>query len=486
MGAERAGGSNDHGGGSMSSRNHSRFLFGSLAVAVSIASYAADIEQVEDLYVHTVAGTVDVAGGFLKGGANFDGGDAAFLMKWHVGDAGFSGHVRSWLDCRRNAADHDGSFSVHQMVTSWDESTDFGATIPVAGVDYNPNPVASIGFNNDDGPSAPNEDLADISAMVNYWIANPGNNHGLIFISRGQLNGSYPGSFGNEVLLPAQERVAGALDGDDTRITTFSAGDGPVAAVLEAIDDATVGECCKDAFHTKLGGNGGAGVENGDLKIPLYRFGFGAITMTSPLSNWDVTSATLELHTVNAANPATSFNVHRILVNWDEATVTWNQFGASGPQAGVHYKSASLGQITVGSGTASDTLDLTSSADFWIDNPGQNFGVILIPVVQTGTRDLGLSMSERVVGLDVDDTRLLVVASVQPTTPTLTPVTVPGAIVLEFLSIAGLDHQLERSADLSSPNWTPSGDPVSGTGGLLYIIDTDATPAAKSYRLRVQ
>jgi hypothetical protein len=451
----------------------------------SIASHAADIEQIEDLYVHTVDGTVDVSGGFLKGGIDFDSGDAAFLMKWNEADAGFSGHVRSWLDSRRNGADHDGSFSVHQMVTSWDESTNFGTTIPVAGVDYNPNPVASVGFNNDDGPS-PFVDRADISLLIDHWIANPASNQGLIFIPRGQLNGSYPGSFADEVRLPAQERVPGALDVDDTRITTFTSGAGPVAAVLEAIDDAIVNECCKDALFAKLGGNANSGVENGDLKIPLYRFGFGAITMTSPLSNWDIGSAQFELHTITTANPATSFNVHRMLVNWDEATVTWNQFGASGPQAGVHYESASLGQMTVGGGASSATLDLTSQADFWIDNPGQNFGIILVPAVQTGTLDVGLSTSERVVGLDVDDTRLTIVATVQPVAPTLTPVNVPGAIVLEFLSVAGLDHQLDRSTDLTSPNWTPHGDSVLGTGELMYIIDTDATPAAKSYRLRVE
>ena len=203
-------------------------------LVLSFAPHAAEIEQVEALYVHTVAGTVDVAGGFLKGGKNFDGGDAAFLMKWDDTDPGFSGHVQSWLDCRRNGGEHDGSFSVHQMVTAWDETTDFGTSIPLAGVDYSPNPIASVGFNNGDGVPSPYEDLADLSALVNYWIANAGKNHGLIFVPRGQLNSSYTGTFGNEIMLPAHERVAG-LDSDDTRISAYSPGDGPVTGIEDAI-----------------------------------------------------------------------------------------------------------------------------------------------------------------------------------------------------------------------------------------------------------
>lgn len=454
-------------------------------LVLSFAPHAAEIEQVEDLYVHTVAGTVDVAGGFLKGGKNFDGGDAAFLMKWDDTDPGFSGHVQSWLDCRRNGGEHDGSFSVHQMVTAWDETTDFGTSIPLAGVDYSPNPIASVGFNNGDGVPSPYEDLADLSALVNYWIANAGKNHGLIFVPRGQLNSSYTGTFGNEIMLPAHERVAG-LDSDDTRISTFSTGAGPVTGILEAIDDTAISECCKDSISGKLTGNIRGGVEGGQLKIPLYRFGLGRLKMTSPLSNWNVTRATFELHTVEAGKPATSFNAYRMRVNWDEATATWNQFGASGPQPGIHYEGSSLGLLSVGGGVADDSLDLTSLADFWIDNPDQNFGIILIPVVQSGTVDLALSTSERVAGLDSDDTRLIVTAEVDVTAPALNPVTVSDALILEFLSAPGIHHQLEFVPDPALLNWTASGAPVTGTGGLMQLVDTNGTTAAKFYRLQIQ
>ena len=447
---------------------------------------AADIEQIADLSVHTATGTGD--GTILKGGIGFDGGDGVFLMRWNEGDAGFSGHVRSELDCRRLAGDMDGSFTVHQMITAWDETTDFGTNLPVAGVDYNPNPVASIGFNNDDGPGAPFEDVADISALVNYWIANPGENKGVILVPRGPLNGAYPGTFGNEVQVPALERVP-ALDSDDTRIVTFTTGIGPTTGVIEAIDDTTIHEASPNTLSLKIRPDGNpasassAGVEADNLKVPLYRFGFGAITLSAPAADWDVNSAVFEVHTVNAANPATTFAVHQLLVNWDEATVTWGQFGGSGPQAGTHYKTSAEGSVTLGGGAGSDSIALTALANFWIDNPDQNFGVILIPAVQTGTLELGVVFSERVPGLDSDDTRLTVSATPTIVAPPLTPVTIEDVIILEFNSDIGFAYRRESTSALPGGSFTTAGEAIEGNGGTMFLYDTNTLPAFKPYRV---
>jgi hypothetical protein len=465
-----------------------RLLVSASTVGVTPGS---GIEQVEDLYVHTASGTHDGdAGGFvLQGGVGFAGGDGAFLMKWDEGDADFSGHVRSELDVRRLSGDQDGSFSVHQMITAWSESTDFGTTLPMAGVDYSPNPIASIGFNNDDGPSAPFEDVADVSALVNYWIANPTQNQGVIFVPRGPLNGAYPGSFGNAVNVPSQERINPGLDVDDTRIVPFKTGSGPAFGVLEAIDDTTIHEAIPNTLSFKVRTDGnpasspGAGVDAGNLKIPLYRFGFGAITLSAPLSDWDVDFAGFEVHTVQAGNASTTFSVHEMLVEWDEATVTWGRFGGSGPQSGTHYQAAAEGTVTLGGGAASDTVDLTALADFWIDHPDRNYGVILIPAVQTGTLELGIVMSERLAGLDSDDTRMIVSAAPKIVAPTLTPVIIEDVMVLEFNSNAGFDYGLESNTAFPGAAFTPNGMAIQGTGGTMYLYDTNTVPDFKPYRV---
>ncbi|UCE58166.1 MAG: DNRLRE domain-containing protein, partial [Phycisphaerales bacterium] len=88
-----------------------------------------------------------------------------------------------------------------------------------------------------------------------------------------------------------------------------------------------------------------------------------------------VVSATLTIvaYDPSAAPPA---DVHAVLVDWDETTVTTNNFGGD---AGVQVDEygPDIGDGPIANGTA--VIDITTAVQGWVDNPASNFGLIFVP-----------------------------------------------------------------------------------------------------------
>ena len=372
-----------------------------LLLGFTCTARSADIEQVLDSHVHTVSGTAG-ANAVVKLGRNADGGDYVCLLKWDESDPGFSSFNKATLRFNNLLNDSDGSFAIHQMVTDWDESTDFGTNLPVAGVDYAVHPVAAGGLNDDDKK----QDTVDFGHLVQAWVNDPALNKGVIVVPRTNPNANYPATFDAEIQLAARERVVG-LDTDDIRIITTN--DLPLfsATRLEAVEDAGI----NSADTNDLARSApliSVGVEGATTQYALYKFGLGELQVTDPLSLPVVTSAVFEVHIVDSGQPAIQVDVHRMHVNWDEATVTWGQFGGAGPVAGADYEAAPLGTLTLGGGAPSDGLDITATVTDWIQNVSTNFGLILIAQGGTASK-VTATTSERVPGgLDGDDTFLSV------------------------------------------------------------------------------
>ena len=379
---------------------------------------AGAVDPVEDTYLHTGPGYSAAQGSsiYIKLGKDFDSGDSMALLKWDL--TGFPDPLRRVVaDFRRLT--RDGSFAVHQMLVDWDETAvkaDFGGGLPVAGVHYVAEPVAAFGFN-DEETQGYGVDQFDVTKLFRYWQANPASNKGLIAVPRGQLNANYPGTFGNECLLAARERVAG-IDGDDLWVVPTGGSPTTPSNVLEAIEDATLYEGSL-ADYLRSGRSSYTSLDDrtGQRDYSLLKFGFGDLVLDgTDLAGRGFTQADLELHTITSSQTIT-FNVHKMLTPWDEVTVTWNQFGTGGPVAGTDYATTPIGGGTIGGGTASVTIDILSVANEWAADPSSNHGLVVIPTTaDTVTDNLNLVSAERILGdLDGDDTRLIVTVAPVPT-----------------------------------------------------------------------
>jgi len=375
-----------------------------VAIGLAATAPAADFEQTLNQTVHTVFGVSGTTGVLFKAGNPYDGGIGGALLGW-PGET-FGGSItNAALELGSLDAADAGGFTVHQMITPWDESTAWGMSLPVEGVDYNPHPVGHYGHNAGSG-AVNSRDTTEISHLVSYW-ASGGTNNGLFLKPLGVTNNpNYPGSplsngvqefqFANRLRVPT-----GPPDGDDQEIKTDIGTHAFLPDYIEPISDAVINQAAPDATHSKHQGLLGSGVEGGNLKIPLLQWGLGEITAAAPTfaTTTTVGGATLKVQSGNTNT--TDFNVHRMLAAWDESSVTWNQFtGGNGPQSGADYDALSLGLISVDSSNAATELDITSTFNFWLANPSLNHGIVLVPVIQTGTQETTIIDSRRTIGLD--------------------------------------------------------------------------------------
>ncbi len=369
-----------------------------VTAAMVTTAQAADFEPTEDQTIHSVFGTDDGAAGamVIKGGTPYDGGTGGILYGW-PGETFGGATTNAFLkNSPRNAV--SGAFTVHQMITSWDESTDWGTSQPVAGVDYNPHPIGMLG-NNDPSNTAGRPDSTEISHIVDYW-ANGGTNNGLYLKPLGTLNNAnFVGNGNREFQYLSRHAVAG-LDGDDTRISTNNGAHSYIGNYIEPISDAIINEGAKDANLNNAQAIWGSGVSNDNRLIPLLKWGLGEVSIANPTMATQHTVGAAHIKVQSANGDTTQFNVHRMLTAWDEHSVSWNQFGAAGPQSGSDYVAASLGVIDVDNSNLATELDITSTVNFWLANPDQNHGVILVPVVTSGSQETPIIDAIRVWGLD--------------------------------------------------------------------------------------
>lgn len=108
-----------------------------------------------------------------------------------------------------------------------------------------------------------------------------------------------------------------------------------------------------------------------------------------------INSATL---TVQVTSPGSGINVHRMLVDWNEATATWNFFGGNGVQAnGV--EAVAVADTVVGANNATANvpngplaLNVTAGVAAWSAGAA-NFGFALLPF-PNGTNGIDFPTSE--------------------------------------------------------------------------------------------
>src|SRR5690606_22343645 len=91
---------------------------------------------------------------------------------------------------------------------------------------------------------------------------------------------------------------------------------------------------------------------------------------------------TTDLNSGSTANgdPA---NVYESLVDWPEATVTYNNFGGeAGVQADEYVNLVASAPATALS--TAYTIDVTASLQRWMANPSTNLGWVFLPTLSDG------------------------------------------------------------------------------------------------------
>lgn len=138
----------------------------------------------------------------------------------------------------------------------------------------------------------------------------------------------------------------------------------------------------------------------GDYRtFPLVKFDLTAYT------NWTVDTsvgAAVRFELIGSnVDPTQLVSLRRALVAWDEATATFNTFGGSGFDESTQTGSNLVTQpITYAGVNQSVEFAIPGSViQGWIDNPGQNFGLIMIGAQATGivSNDKRFSSREGVV-----------------------------------------------------------------------------------------
>jgi hypothetical protein len=192
-------------------------------------------------------------------------------------------------------------------------------------------------------------------------------------------------------------------------------------------------------------------------------------------SNVSIQSVTLTLIVVHvpASSPADStFDLHRLLVDWGEGTgsssgtpavtgdatwnhrfhpsTSWSAAGAAAPGDFSSTVSASAFVQGLGSYTFGSTSNMVSDVRQWLANPATNFGWILITESEATSRTM-----RRFGSRESTSPATLVVQYVIPVTPTIKSIQrVNGTIQFTFAALAGQPYTAEYRDSLTAGMWS--------------------------------
>ncbi len=263
-----------------------------------------------------------------------------------------------------------------------------------------------------------------------------------------------PGTFAQTLpTLTFSQGLAGYSGTQDAEIHSMALADTPLGAALQMRSD----------------------LDNNGVAQSLLRFDniIGSGTNQIPFGS-RVLSATLTLH---QADPGSAVNLHRMLVDWNQSTATWNSLlegiTANDEEARIIPDATKLADATNGR----IDLDVTASVQAWVS--GQpNFGWALLA---TGTDGWDVSTSESGVStaplLTIEHFYLyecsVPIIVTQP----------PASVVLQELQTFTLAVVVSNASGIFQ--WSRNGVDIPGATGPSYTINS-ATPAdSGTYRLRI-
>jgi len=221
--------------------------------------------------------------------------------------------------------------------------------------------------------------------------------------------------------------------------------------------------------------------------------------------NATITAASLRLVLIPTPTSAANFDLHRLLVDWGEGTgsvappfastandneATWNArfhpsilWSTAGGEADSDYVSTPSATASLPSGASTNTFtsdDLVSDVQFWLANPGANFGWMLIAAGEpAGT-------GKRIGSRDDLNPNVHPVLVVQYTVPlTISGVALSNnAIRFSFNAETGHTYAVEYVGGLPDTNWIElTNYPAPSTATNLVTVDS-LTGSNRFYRIR--
>lgn len=214
----------------------------------------------------------------------------------------------------------------------------------------------------------------------------------------------------------------------------------------------------------------------------------------SPLpTNAVITAATLRLVVSRSGTSPADFDLDRMLTDWSETSVTWNNrsagtpWTAGGAEANVDY--VSMGSATAvlnGAGSTNDfsSAGMISDVQSWLANPGANFGWILLAAGEPAGTGKEIASRE-----DAVNPPLLIVQygipSPPPMPPEISQVSATGSeFHFSFPAESNRTYTVEHLGILGGTNWSVlTNIPAQSAASLIPITDALAG-SNRFYRVR--
>jgi hypothetical protein len=211
------------------------------------------------------------------------------------------------------------------------------------------------------------------------------------------------------------------------------------------------------ASDSNFGGSTSLPVGVSNLGSPVNRTLF-QFDLSALPANAIINDATLGL-TVTVHPFGANFDLHRLLSSWSESEATWNNrltsipWAAGGALTGIDFSSMISATASLGSGvSAFNSPDLTADVQLWVDNPGSNFGWILMASGEPAGS--GEQVASREDSVNTPTLTIDYTLPAPPTSPVIFGIhLVANQICFSFNAQSGLAYVVESRDSLTTGDW---------------------------------
>jgi hypothetical protein len=223
----------------------------------------------------------------------------------------------------------------------------------------------------------------------------------------------------------------------------------------------------------------------------LFKFSLAGIP-----TNATITSAVLSLIVVRAQSPAAGFGLSRMLTDWNESAATWNAptgtgaWASPGAQVGTDY--AATPSVTAMIGGSSSTNNFNSpgmiaDVQFWFNNPGTNFGWILIASGETANTGKQLGSREDALNQPVLTIEYTLPGPTTTTPPVLTLLSITdGSFSFQFEAETNQTYEVQYRGDFNGTNWVTLTNIPAQPAQTNVVISDPLTTSNRFYRVSAQ